>query len=91
VKETDDLWLAITHWDEFGAVGHGYTKAISKLRWCVVSPDVFGPDGRGYKAVLHDSVTSDYSFVYGTYDSLETAIRQAYTSRQKQVVICGFK
>jgi hypothetical protein len=90
VKDAEDLWLAITHWDACGAVGHGFTNSVINLRWCVVVPDVFGQEGRGYKAVLYDAVTSGHEFVYGQYGSLEGDIRQAYGSRAKQVVICGF-
>ncbi|HEY6341539.1 MAG TPA: hypothetical protein VIY49_08615 [Bryobacteraceae bacterium] len=85
-----DWWLAITNWDFTGLVCSGFSKAISDLKWCVVRPDSFQPEGRGFKAALHTSVTSGHSsYVIGHYSSLVSDIKGAYSSNG--VVICDFK
>ena len=92
-----DCWLAITHWDAQHAVGHGFSPAVTGLKWCVITPDTFEPDGRGYRAYLHQSLTgwpSPYApqaYVHGHYSSLGTDLVTVYTAAVPQVVICDFK
>jgi hypothetical protein len=90
VDVNTDWWLAITSWDSTGLVSSGFSKAISDLKWCVVRPDSFQPDGRGFKAALHTSVTSRHPlYVIGHYSSLVSDIKGAYS--RNEVVICDFK
>ena len=90
VDTVDDWWLAITHWDAYRIVGHGFSDAISNLKWCVVGPDAFRSEGRGYKAALHKGLTASHMFRYGHYSTLATDIQSAYASSSNQVVICDF-
>ena len=90
VDEGLDWWLAITHWDNARVVGHGFSKAVTSLKWCVVGPDSFQADGRGYKASLHKRVSASHGFVPGHYSSLEVDIMAAYHSKDQKVVVCDF-
>lgn len=96
VDAANDSWLAITHWDAQHAVGHGFSPAVTGLKWCIVAPDAFEPDGLGYKAYLHQSLTAPPSpyapqaYVHGHYSSLSTDIATAYSAAVPQVVICDF-
>jgi hypothetical protein len=91
VNPSGDWWLAITHWDAYRNVGHGFSGAVRDLKWCVIAPDAFRPDSRGYKALLHDSLTTAHSWSAGHYQTLGADIRKAYAAGAKQVVICDFK
>ena len=89
VNAATDWWLAITHWDAYRAVGHGFSGAITGLKWCVVVPDAFKSEGRGYTAFLRIPAAVR-SYPGGHYSSLEADIRRAYASATDQVVICDF-
>jgi hypothetical protein len=90
VNMVDDWWLAITHWDAFRIVGHGYSGVITDLKWCVVAPDAFKPDGRGYKALLHKTLTASHACITGHYSTLTSDIVRAYQDLTNQVVVCDF-
>ena len=84
-----DWWLALTHWDSSRLVGSGYSTAVKGLKWCIVRPDSFQPEGRGYKPALFTSVTASHAgFTVGHYSSLSSDIGSAY--RKNQVLICDF-
>jgi len=90
VDATTDLWLAFTHWDAYRGVGHGFSGVVRALKWCVVVPDAFKPDGRGHKAFLHKTLSATHSFTRGGYSTLATDILQAYAAPAKQVIVCDF-
>jgi hypothetical protein len=92
VDITSDWWLAITHWDVYRSVGHGFSfsPVVENLKWCVIGPDAFKPDGRGYKAALYKSLAASHTYLSGHYSTLATDIQKAYTSLSNQVVICDF-
>jgi hypothetical protein len=90
VHSTHDWWLAISHWDTQRCVAHGFSGAVANLKWCVVVPDAFKPDGRGYRALLYKVLPSSHSYVGGHYSTLAADIKGAYSRGQSQVVICDF-
>jgi hypothetical protein len=90
VDIAQDWWFAITHWDAGRFVGHGFSSAISDLKWCVVGPDAFEPEGKGHKAFIHPSLSVSYSFTRGHYTTLEKDIKGAYRASKPEVVICDF-
>jgi hypothetical protein len=90
VDAQSDWWLAITHWDDYGNVGSGYSDAVANLKWCVVSPDSFEQTGRGYQPALHTKLTSNRKFISGHYTGLAADLRSVYRSSADQVIICDF-
>jgi len=96
VDVAQDWWLAVTHWDAQHAVGHGFSPAITGLKWCVITPDAFEADGRGYKAYLYQSLTAPHfpdgpqQYFHGHYSSLRADVVSAYLASVRQVVICDF-
>ena len=90
VDPAADWWLAITHWDLYRAVGHGYSSAVSNLKWCVVTPDSFAALGKGYQAFLHASLSAMRTYQRGSYTTLSNDVALAYAERTPHVVICDF-
>jgi hypothetical protein len=90
VDVTRDWWLAVTHWDAHRGIGHGYSGAITGLRWCVVVPDAFKAQGRGYKASLYKGLASSHVWTVGHYSTLVADIGRAYSANQGEVVVCDF-
>jgi hypothetical protein len=91
VDPATDWWLAVTHWDAYRAVGHGYSRAIENLKWCVVTPDAFAALGKGYQAFLHATLSATRTYQRGTYTTLSNDIAIAYAKAAPHVVICDFK
>ncbi|MGA8593535.1 MAG: hypothetical protein WB676_02220 [Bryobacteraceae bacterium] len=89
VDEIHDWWFAITHWDTSRSVGHGYSKEVTNLRWCVISPESFKSVGLGYKAFLYKTLTSSHKCMPGHYSSLKADIEAAYEIGDT-VVVCDF-
>ena len=85
-----DWWLAISHWDIFRAVGHGYSGAVANLKWCVVTPDAFASLGKGYQGFLHTSLSTGRTYLRGSYTTLSRDIAVAYAAPDPHVVICDF-
>ena len=91
-----DWWLAVTHWDAQHTVGHGFSPAVTALKWCVITPDAFDPDGRGYKAYLYQALTAPHladgpqQYLHGHYSSLSADVVNAYLAPVGQVVVCDF-
>ena len=92
VDGTVDWWLAISNWDITHIVAPGYSKAISNLKFVVIGPDSFETSGKGYKANIHTSLSGNYTYKTAHYTSLESDIRNAYSSSAANVVLlCDFK
>jgi len=85
-----DWWLAITHWDAYRAVGHGFSRAVASLKWCVVTPDAFAALGKGYQAFLYATLSAGRTYQRGSYTTLYQDIAIAYAQPTPQVVICDF-
>jgi hypothetical protein len=83
-----DWWSVISHWDPSRGIGHGYSKAVKNLKWCLVGPDSFEPDGKGYKSFIHAALSAGRQYIQGHYTSLEREIRDAYA--KDHVLICDF-
>jgi hypothetical protein len=90
VDAAKDWWLAITHWDAYRIVGSGFSTVIKNLKWCLVGPDSFTQEGRGYKAALHKTTSTKHQYVSGHYSSLASDVQAAYSMPSSHVVICDF-
>ena len=90
VDTAADWWLAITHWDAYRVVGHGFSSAVIGLKWCVVSPDAFKEEEGAYAAFLYKTQTASCAYLHGTYGTLRTDIQKAYAASTRTVVISDF-
>lgn len=87
----NDLWLAVTHWDAYRNVGSGFSDAVGNLKWCVVAPDAFKADGRGYRSALYNKLTKTHGFVTGRHPTLVANVKAAYGSLANEVVLWDFR
>lgn len=92
VDTASDWWMAVTHWDPAHNVGTGFSRDVAMLKWCVVGPDSFSErkDRRGFDASIHKTLSVSQSYVSGHYSSLESDLRSACLSPDRQVVVCDF-
>lgn len=89
VDSDQDSWLALTHWNTAGLVGYGPSQAVRDLRWCAIGTDSFEPDGLGFRAFLHPSLSKERHFVKANYEKLDADLRAAYAASD-QVLITEF-
>jgi hypothetical protein len=90
VDDTEDLWLAITQWGPTRQVANGRSQVVRDLKWCAIATESFEPDGLGYRALLHPTLSSGQTFKKCPYSTLHKNLRSAYLSSTPTVVITGF-
>ena len=90
VDVSADIWFALTHWNTARIVGCGYSDVAKRLQWCVVGPDFFEAEGRGYNASIHRTLSVNHKYVQGHYSTLEANLKSAYAASDT-VVICDYE
>lgn len=86
---SDDVWLALTHWSVAREVSWGATSIVRELRWCAISSESFEKHPLGYKPLLYPNQTASRSFSLSDRGGLESAMRTAHAAGNA-VVIVGF-
>ena len=84
--DTNDVWLALTHWNPARQVAHGATAIVQNLRWCVIGTDTFDLDGLGYRAVIHPKLSAGRTFTRSGYSTLAAELVKAYNARTEVII-----